>query len=348
MATLKRLPPEVVTGHEPVFGRRARRRRRTSSAPICSSTAITSRPCACWPGSASRATCSTMRSCCSRPCSTLAPDYRAARHDYARVLLERHKYQRAREELDKLLELEPREPTVPHALRDRLRRPWASMRRRIAALPRAARRTRRARPICTCRSPIALKTLGRRDGSHRGLPRRRRRPPELRRCLLESRQLQDLSLHGRGDRAHARRGSGARHAARRSLSPVLRARQGATRIAASTKSPGATTSAAMRSSDPKAATGPRSSRRNTRKQIEVCTRGVLRSAATASAPRAPIRFSSSDCRASGSTLLEQILASHSQVEGTQELSDIPAHRARAAGPRSRSRQPALPRRARAT
>ena len=36
----------------------------------------------------------------------------------------------------------------------------------------------------------------------------------------------------------------------------------------------------------------------------------------------PIRFSSSGCHASGSTLLEQILASHSQVEGTQELSDI--------------------------
>src|ERR1700676_4226770 len=38
---------------------------------------------------------------------TLAPDYRAARHDYALVLIERHKYQQAREELDKLLALEP-------------------------------------------------------------------------------------------------------------------------------------------------------------------------------------------------------------------------------------------------
>src|SRR5215472_1188340 len=34
---------------------------------------------------------------------TLAPDYRAARHDYAQVLVERHKYQQAREELEKLL-----------------------------------------------------------------------------------------------------------------------------------------------------------------------------------------------------------------------------------------------------
>ena len=50
--------------------------------------------------------------------------------------------------------------------------------------------------------------------------------------------------------------------------------------------------------------------------------GFLRCAAPAGATRAPIRSSLSVCRASGSTLLEQILASHSQVEGTQELADI--------------------------
>jgi tetratricopeptide (TPR) repeat protein len=36
-----------------------------------------------------------------------APDYQAARHDYALVLLERHKYLAARAELDKLLMIEP-------------------------------------------------------------------------------------------------------------------------------------------------------------------------------------------------------------------------------------------------
>jgi tetratricopeptide (TPR) repeat protein len=36
-----------------------------------------------------------------------APDYQAARHDYALVLLERHKYLQARRELEKLLMLEP-------------------------------------------------------------------------------------------------------------------------------------------------------------------------------------------------------------------------------------------------
>src|ERR1700723_1960303 len=38
---------------------------------------------------------------------TLEPDYHAARLDFARALMERHKYQRAREELETLLKLEP-------------------------------------------------------------------------------------------------------------------------------------------------------------------------------------------------------------------------------------------------
>jgi len=37
----------------------------------------------------------------------LAPDYRAARQDYVLVLVERHKYQQAREELEKLIQAEP-------------------------------------------------------------------------------------------------------------------------------------------------------------------------------------------------------------------------------------------------
>ena len=45
---------------------------------------------------------------------------------------------------------------------------------------------------------------------------------------------------------------------------------------------------------------------------------------------------------SGSTLLEQILASHSQVEGTQELSNVQQIVARPSGPRSGPEQSALP------
>ena len=60
---------------------------------------------------------------------------------------------------------------------------------------------------------------------------------------------------------------------------------------------------------------------NTRKQIEVCTRDFLRRRSGWGDPRPDPIFILGLPR-SGSTLLEQILASHSEVEGTQELPDI--------------------------
>ena len=61
---------------------------------------------------------------------------------------------------------------------------------------------------------------------------------------------------------------------------------------------------------------------NTRRQVEVCTTGFFAERTGWGAPSdAPI-FIVGLPRA-GSTLIEQILASHSQVEGTMELSDIP-------------------------
>jgi len=60
---------------------------------------------------------------------------------------------------------------------------------------------------------------------------------------------------------------------------------------------------------------------NTRKQIEVCTRAFFEARAGWGA-KAPDPIFIVGLPRSGSTLLEQILASHSQVEGTQELADI--------------------------
>jgi len=61
---------------------------------------------------------------------------------------------------------------------------------------------------------------------------------------------------------------------------------------------------------------------NTRLQIEVCTRGLFarheRSGAQAADPIFIVGLPRS-----GSTLIEQILASHSKVEGTHELADVP-------------------------
>jgi len=61
---------------------------------------------------------------------------------------------------------------------------------------------------------------------------------------------------------------------------------------------------------------------NTRRQIEVCTREFFASRTGIGDPRPDPIFIVGLPRA-GSTLLEQILASHSQVDGTQELADIP-------------------------
>ena len=62
---------------------------------------------------------------------------------------------------------------------------------------------------------------------------------------------------------------------------------------------------------------------NTRRQIEVCTRTFFAAREGWGDPRPDPIFILGLPR-SGSTLLEQILASHSQVEGTQELPDVQA------------------------
>jgi tetratricopeptide (TPR) repeat protein len=61
---------------------------------------------------------------------------------------------------------------------------------------------------------------------------------------------------------------------------------------------------------------------NTRLQIEVCTRGLFAANIDAGVRAADPIFIVGLPR-SGSTLIEQILASHSAVDGTQELADLP-------------------------
>jgi tetratricopeptide (TPR) repeat protein len=61
---------------------------------------------------------------------------------------------------------------------------------------------------------------------------------------------------------------------------------------------------------------------NTRRQIQVCTAELFAHHAHCGAP-APDPIFVIGLPRSGSTLIEQILASHSQVEGTHELADVP-------------------------
>ena len=84
---------------------------------------------------------------------------------------------------------------------------------------------------------------------------------------------------------------------------------------------------------------------NTSNQKQVCTRAFFEARAEwGLRSDAPIFIVG--LPRSGSTLIEQILASHSCVEGTQELADIPRIVLEPAGPRPGPRQPALSGRAR--
>jgi tetratricopeptide (TPR) repeat protein len=80
---------------------------------------------------------------------------------------------------------------------------------------------------------------------------------------------------------------------------------------------------------------------NTRRQIEVCTKQLFAARAGAGDPALGPIFIVGLPR-SGSTLLEQILASHSHVEGTQELSDIQRIVREIDGTRSDSDDPRYP------
>ncbi len=80
---------------------------------------------------------------------------------------------------------------------------------------------------------------------------------------------------------------------------------------------------------------------NTRQQIEVCTRGFFAGRnGCGVTDRDPIFIVG--LPRSGSTLLEQILASHSQVEGTQELATVQQIVAKLQGTGSGSQRSALP------
>ncbi len=190
----------------------------------------------------------------------LAPDYRAARHDYALVLVERHKYQQARERARDASAARAAttgstgRSTPPPASASASTKRRSPLYRELLVGRAAGRR------ICTCRSRMRSRPSA---GATEAI--------EAYRAAAAARpnygdaywSLANLKTYRFTDDEIARmraEEAAPEHAARRSLSPVLRARQGATRIAASMRSPGATTSAATPSSAPKAAIGPRSSR----------------------------------------------------------------------------------------
>ena len=249
----------------------------------------------------------------------LAPDYRAARHDYAVVLLERHKYLAARAQLEQLLILEAENKQY----RTLYANACVGLGEHARALPLYRELLVDTPQAADLHLSVAhcFKTLGRQEEAieaYRGaaaaradfgdaywslanLKTYRFTPAEIARirsqeeapttalvdryhlCFALGKALEDAGEYEESYRNYERG-----NALKRSESHYR----------------------------------PELIERNTRLQIEVCTREFFeKREGVGSKSAAPI-FIVGLPRA-GSTLLEQILASHTRVEGTQELAEVP-------------------------
>jgi tetratricopeptide (TPR) repeat protein len=249
----------------------------------------------------------------------LAPEYHAARHDYARALLERHKHLRAREELESLLQLEPQNrqyrtlyATACVGLGEH-EKSVAMYRDLLDEMPDAA----------DLRLSLAhsLKTLGRRQEAieaYRAVAAARNDYGDAYWSLANLKTYRFTSEEiDRMRAAEAAPGTGP--ADHFHLCFALgKAFEDAGDYAQSFHYYEHGNALKRRGSRYR----PEIIERNTRRQIEVCTREFFDSRRGAGvADRDPIFIVG--LPRSGSTLIEQILASHSRVEGTQELADIP-------------------------
>jgi tetratricopeptide (TPR) repeat protein len=248
----------------------------------------------------------------------VAPDYRAARHDYALVLVERHKYQRAREELEKLLRLEPENrqfrtlyATACVGLGEHAKA-IPLYRELLAGAPRAA--------DLHLSVAHALKSLGRQDESIEAYRAAAAARPNFgdaywslanlktyrflneeiaRMCAEESAAATPFV-----DRYHLCFALGKAYEDRCEYEESWRYYERGN---------------ALKRSESRYR--PEILENNTRQQIATCTREFFAARTGFGAPDGDPIFIVGLPR-SGSTLVDQILASHSQVEGTQELSDV--------------------------
>jgi len=249
----------------------------------------------------------------------LAPDYRAARLDYARTLLERHKYLRARQELETLLQLEPanRQYQTLHATAcvglGEHARASAIYRELLTEAPQAAdlhlslahclkTLGRREEAIASYRAAAAARpSFGDTYWSLANLKTYRFTDEEFARMRREEADPATAP----GDRCHLCFALGKALEDRGEYAESFRfyERGNALKIAESRYRPELIV-------------------RNTRMQIQICTREFFERRAGSGRPDVDPIFIVGLPR-SGSTLIEQILASHSSVEGTQELADVP-------------------------
>ncbi|HXQ12773.1 MAG TPA: sulfotransferase [Caulobacteraceae bacterium] len=248
----------------------------------------------------------------------LAPDYRAARLDYAQVLTQRQKYQKARKQVRKLLDAEPKNldyRSLAGAIAAGLGEHEAAI-----ALYREMLIDAPASPDIHLWLGHALKTLGRLPDAIEAYLAAAAARPDFGDAYwslanLKTYRFDDATL----ERMRTEEGAP-------STEPIDRyhlcfalgkALEDNGEIAASW-SYYARGNALKRT---ESRYRPEIIETNTKQQIAVCTRAFFERREGWGAPSAEPIFIVGLPR-SGSTLIEQILASHSQVEGTQELPDI--------------------------
>jgi tetratricopeptide (TPR) repeat protein len=249
----------------------------------------------------------------------LAPDYRAARFDYAQLLLQRHKHVKAREQIRLLEQAEPQN--------------WAYRATQAAistelgecepALAEYAELLRQTPDHAELHLSMAhtLKTLGRRQEAIESYRKAARVRPHYGDAYwslanLKTYRFTDEELAAmRAAEAAPRIALADRYHLCFALGKALEDR-GEYRESFAYYERGN----ALKKSECRYR--PEFTERNTRLQIEVCTAEFFVARAGFGCPSDSPIFIVGLPRA-GSTLIEQILASHSRVEGTMELSDVP-------------------------
>jgi tetratricopeptide (TPR) repeat protein len=248
----------------------------------------------------------------------LEPEYHPARHDYALVLLQRHKHARALEELERLLKIDPHH----RGYRITYASVWVGLgqhekavemyRQILAETPQAA--------DLHLSVAHALKTLGQQQEAIAAYRQAVENRPgygdaywslaNLKTYRFSAAEIEQMRAHEAAphsaleDRYHLCFALGKALEDQEQYAESFRYYERGN---------------ALKKEETRFRIEP--IERNTRLQIEVCTRELFESRRGSGHPSEEPIFIVGLPRA-GSTLLEQILASHSQVEGTLELPDI--------------------------
>ena len=267
-----------------------------------------------------------------------APDYRPARYDYAQVLLQRHKHRQAREQIRMLREADPDERAY--------RITEATLATELGECERALGEYRELLGETPDHAELhlsmahTLKTLGRQADAVESYRRAAQARPGYGDAYwslanLKTYRFTEAELAAmRSAEAAPRTPLTDRFHLCFALGKALEDRGEYADSFAYYERGNALKKAECRYR-------PEFIERNTRLQIEVCTAELFAARrGSGSSSEAPI-FIVGLPRA-GSTLIEQILASHSQVEGTMELSDIPRLAQSLQGRESRQDRPRYP------